>query len=320
MNKYNAKELVKYLSSPQDILIGCVSYESRCLSIPLALKDIKIKYPIFFLVNEFANFSKNNKDQLNLIFGETLKTICYSNKEHIDFVDQLVDLLINVEKLEGRKLNITVDITTFTRESLVILIGVLFSLKDKIDTLHLAYSPPSQISHEWLSRGFTGLRSILGYPGERSSLKPLHMVVMTGFELERAKNIINEYEPFLISIGTPCVEKSINPEFHERNEKFVNDLIEYYGTNVETFKFSLIEPTKVICELENHIGKFKNEYNTVIAPLNNKISTVGAALYAIKHTDVQLCYLPAEEYNTENYSVPSDFFYAGKINLNSIQN
>jgi hypothetical protein len=40
--------------------------------------------------------------------------------------------------------------------------------------------------------------------------------------------------------------------------------------------------------------------------MNTKISTVGAALAAIKQESIQLCYAQANIYNVERYSAVSD--------------
>ena len=317
MKKCNINQLNLEIYSQIDMLVGCVSYEQRCLSSSIPLRSMGVEYALYFKVKEFAQASLVNESKLEDIFKEKLKTIEYSNKNPVDFVDGFTKQFNNIYENLNRELNVIVDISTFTRESLIMMVGILYQNRQNINNLYFVYSCASTMSDEWLSRGFRGLRSILGYPGERSSLKPLHVVVMTGFELERAKHIIDEYEPEIISIGVANRNESIKPEFYERNERFMKELVNYYEYGVNTFCFSLIDPYKTARELEEHIDKFKG-YNTVLSPLNNKVSTVGAAFYALKHDEVQICYLPAEEYNTKSYSSPSDVIYFEEINLNSI--
>jgi hypothetical protein len=318
MNKLQIELLSTKISVPIDVLIGCVSYEQRCLSVPSALTNIHINYPpLYFRVKEFKSTSSMNEAKLNDIFNQKLKIVEFSNNKPVDFVDSFILQLNSILDIEKRTLNIIVDISTFTRESLIMLIGVLHEHRQSINNLYLVYSPASAMSDEWLSRGFRGLRSVLGFSGEQSSLKPLHIVVMTGFEFERAKFIIDEYEPDLISIGIGDRKESIKSEFYERNKRFVTELVTHYETRVKQFSFSLINPGKVAAELDMHIKQF-SEYNTVIAPLNNKVSTVGAALYCLKNKHVQICYLPAEEYNTEDYSKPDDTVYLEKFDFNFV--
>ncbi|WP_442496840.1 hypothetical protein [Methylobacter sp. sgz302048] len=317
MKRLETDLLKAELHQPIDLLMGCISYESRCLSIPTALENSDIQYLSYFKVREFSKASSNNEDKLKVLFNDKLTISEYSNHNPIEFSNFCIDQLDRVYADIGRPLNIVLDISTFTRDALIMVIGMLFYKQEYIDQLSLIYMPASKMSNEWLSRGFRNVRSVLGFPGKRSSLKPLHVVIMTGFELDRAKYIIDEYEPDLISIGVGKCEESINPEFYERNQKFVNVLSNFYASRINNFCFSLIDPIKVATELAEYLSQFK-EYNTVIAPLNNKVSTVGAALYGLKHEESQICYLPVEEYNTKNYSEPDNVVYFDKINLTSI--
>lgn len=59
-------------------------------------------------------------------------------------------------------------------------------------------------------------------------------------------------------------------------------------------------------EILDEVGTDKN---VIIAPMNNKISTVGAAIVALERQDIQLCYAPATYYNTVNYSTAGDKCY-----------
>ncbi|MDP1615193.1 MAG: hypothetical protein Q8L68_05290 [Methylococcales bacterium] len=315
MNKLPINQIKFKIKQPIDVLIGCISYETHCLSVPMSLAETDVKKIVYFRINEFNSSSAANTIKLQKLFNNKLNVIEYSNYKAIDFANYFIEQLDTAYANSGRALNVVLDITTFTRESLIMSIGILFHKREYISDLSLLYTPASKMSEDWLSRGFRSVRSVLGFPGERSSLKPLHVVVMTGFELERAKYIIDEYEPDLISIGVGNCDESINPEFYGRNQKFVNDLTNYYGSIVHNFNFSLIDPIKSANELECYMDKY-SKYNTVVAPMNNKISTVGAALYGLKHEEVQICYLPAEEYNTNNYSEAAESIYFGLIDIN----
>lgn len=317
MKKLEITQLGAELSQPIDLLIGCVSYEKRCLSIPVALEHSTIQQSVYFKIKEFEKASAANEAELKRIFKGKLEVVEYNNHKPIEFANYFIDTLSEVYASIGRALNVVFDMTTFTREALIMSIAMLFYNKDRFATVSLLYAPASQMSEEWLCRGFRSARSVLGFPGGRSSLKPLHVVVMTGFELERAKYIIDEYEPDLISVGVGKCTESIKPEFYNRNQKFVNDLITFYESRVNTFEFSLVDPMKTSNELCKYLEQY-SAYNTVIAPMNNKISTVGTALYGLRHEDAQICYLPAEEYNFHNYSEPDNVVYLGKLELENL--
>jgi hypothetical protein len=314
MQKLSVTQLQSSFNQQIDVLIGCVSYEARCLSVPNALAESDVKYALYFRVHEFRKASDGNSFSLKNLFNDKVNIIEYSNNDSILYANYFIEKIDFFYQQLNRPLNIVLDISTFTREALIISIGILFHKRVQVSSLALIYTPAAKMNEEWLSRGFRCVRSVLGFPGELSSLKPLHIVVMTGFELERAKYIIDEYEPDKISIGVGNCFESINSDFYKRNEKFVNDLTNYYGETVNNFNFSLIDPIKTANELEIYLGPYC-EYNTVIAPMNNKLSTIGATLYGIRHESAQICYLPAEEYNVADYSVPDDIFYYGEINI-----
>ena len=80
------------------------------------------------------------------------------------------------------------------------------------------------------------------------------------------------------------------------------------------FKFSLIDPMQTKDQILSYIeSKNLSDNNIVIAPMNNKISTIGAGLAAITNQNIQLAYAKASIYNTEGYSSPSDNVYFFKI-------
>ncbi|PKM45200.1 MAG: hypothetical protein CVV05_07470 [Gammaproteobacteria bacterium HGW-Gammaproteobacteria-1] len=139
---------------------------------------------------------------------------------------------------------------------------------------------------------------------------------MTGFEVERAWNIVSKYEPDLVSIGIGAKDNSISMEFYERNCKFAKELESLFGVAVGHFEFSLTDPYETGAALIAYIDSHNGNYNTVVAPLNNKLSTIGAGLAAIKNKNIQLCYAQPEAYNAETYSVPDENCYVVDIQIN----
>jgi hypothetical protein len=66
-----------------------------------------------------------------------------------------------------------------------------------------------------------------------------------------------------------------------------------------------VDPYSTKKSLEDYL-KETSEWNTVICPLNTKLSTVGAALFCIEHQDAQLCYAQPIEYNYNGYASAGD--------------
>jgi len=296
MKKVSLTKLATELSD-NFCFIGCLSYEDRSMSIINSLNLNKVEGVILFYNKEYEKDIAKHRKQLP-------QDISYKELS-VDDPVATTDALIEAVKSIPPNSNVVIDITTFTRESLLILLRVTNLIKHNVDSVTLLYTPANSMSNDWLSRGVSEFRSVIGYPGNISPDKPLHLVVMTGFEVERARQLIDEYEPVKISIGIGDEHESINRDLYKNNKKFVEQLSNYYLNSVENFSFSLRDPYLAKKALETHINQY-DDYNTVIAPMNNKVSTIAAGLYAIENEEVQLCYAQVVEYNTQNYSQPAD--------------
>ena len=74
--------------------------------------------------------------------------------------------------------------------------------------------------------------------------------------------------------------------------------------DVDIFEISCINPILTKKRIQEQIDKYPN-YNVVIAPMNNKISTLGASLLAIEMPEIQICYSSPNIYNVDGYSKAS---------------
>jgi hypothetical protein len=168
---------------------------------------------------------------------------------------------------------------------------------------------------QWLSGKVSSVRSILGYPGDIRPSRTTSLVVLMGFEVERARSIIENYEPRQIILGMGRKSESISDDLYDRNKQLFDVARHEFDVNTEnTFEFSSREPLKVQSELSKIVRRVDRS-NIIIAPLHTKLSTVGVGLYALDHPMVQVCYAPVEEYNEEAYSAPGDDVYLVPVKM-----
>ena len=78
--------------------------------------------------------------------------------------------------------------------------------------------------------------------------------------------------------------------------------------SVEVFVFSCYDAPSAE-EAIRKIVREHDQYNTIVAPMNTKISTLGAARAALRDESIQVCYAQADIYNYRNYSRPGDSYY-----------
>jgi hypothetical protein len=315
--KMKLVELKDHINKPVDIFVGFSSFEKRCLIIPKTLKDCIDNAVIFSFEDATAPLLNNeNKKSFREILGNKIEIKEFPRNKPIKIADNIIGSLNDKFKLlQETSRRLLIDISTFSREALLILFKWLLEnrLAGKHD-IQFVYNSAAGYSlneekaeDKWLTRGIGDIRSILGYAGSISPSKKLHLVIQVGFEVDRALKHIESYEPAITSLGLGGEDSSICSEHYSVNRK-KHQMIKELNPNVEDFNFSCINPIQTKEDLRKQIDKHKG-YNVVIAPLNTKLSAIGAALLAFEKPEIQICYATANTYNIKGYSVPGDECY-----------
>lgn len=303
------KDLGRTVGSRFDYFICCASFEDRCKSIADQLDPREIGYAV---IAENANLRKYvgaNSNYLVQRFAHRHARALMDTDDPIRSADALADALAAL-RAEDRGDRCLVDISTFTHESLLILFRILEFWVDDRTTIDFVYTRASDYSlkddpeDKWLSRGIREVRSVIGYPGELSPLRTTHLIILVGFEYDRALSLIREYEPSLISLGRAKHGKPPDRELIQVIDRRI-ERIRGQVANVAEFEFPCLDALGTAEAIKRQVAQV-GSYNTVIAPMNTKVSTLGAAHYAIQNPEVQLCYAQAELYNYANYSRPGE--------------
>jgi hypothetical protein len=300
-------------SQPVNVFICSGSFEDRCRVIPDALAVDFAKY-VFVCENEnLKEVVGNNVNYLMQRFGENARKINLSTTNPLLGADNIVTSLESIH--HDGPINFLIDISTFTHESLLILLLILRRkyISDSNISLQIAYTPAKEYSlgletqDKWLSKGIGEIRSVLGYSGKILPSRKMLFLILLGFESERAMKLINAYEPSITSVGLGAAESSISERHHEINVSFFKCLREVHG-NILRFDFSCIDPIATMSDILKQTSEYPNN-NIVLAPMNNKISTIGAALAAMSDDRIQICYAHATQYNYDSYSTAEDHCY-----------
>ena len=302
------------LGKTPDVLLCCASFEQRCTSIPTSLAGEALQHVLVFQNRWLKGATQANGRLLRNRFGRKTMAVQYDGLNPLSFADQARIALNKV--LTGSPQHYLVDVTTFTHENLLILLSLLREIKRSDDTVTIAYAAAADYmiaGGEWLSRAFGDVRSVLGYPGEMRPSRAEHLIVMFGYEDERAERLIRMYEPAHLSVGHCQEFAAIAPNLHQRNLEFHGRLLQF-RQQVHSFEFGCDDPYTA-CEHILREAQRLPEYNAVVAPMNTKLSTVGAALAVFRQPSIQLCYVPARDYNEHGYSAPGDGCYIFELNL-----
>ena len=232
----------------------------------------------------------------------------------LNTVDSIKEKIIQVNSNE--KLNeVLIDITTFTHETLLILIKVFSNYLPSVKLTFIyanakEYNKNNKFGEKWLSKGISEVRSVIGYSGDISPIKKNALIVIVGYETDRAKSVIDFIEPSILGLGYGKSSNSTTLKNRSANEKYISLLENIANSNEKIFRFEVKcnDPNGTASMIETQIKKFEG-YNIIIVPMNNKITTIGVAKAAIRNPKIQLCYAPAEFYNVDDYSVPGGYCY-----------
>ncbi len=312
--KVSLSNLPEYLLRDYDVFIASASYEDRCLSVPNAiLSSITI-------AKKLVSVSKPHE----ILFMSKVDYFESKgfNKIYVDNMDQFLtmsNLLYEIKTVlsEEPAASFLIDISTFTRQTLLILFRLLrnyISINNVVDFVYTCakeYAVGLPESEKWLSKGIVEVNSVLGYLGVIRPSRPYHLIVLMGYELERAISLINEYEPSKITVGFGRENSSISTRHHKLNKQKIDLLVSEYPY-INTFEFSCIDietsKNDILCQVSSEY-----KFNTIISPMNNKISTLACGLVAFENETIQLAIAIPALYNFENYSTPSNECYCFKI-------
>jgi hypothetical protein len=303
-------DLDKTLAGPIDLFLCSASYETRCRSIPDNLDPKKVKLA---LVAENENHRDLHADQMEYLcsrFHPNARRIMLDTTNPLKTADSLSRAL-HAARLSSNS-RVVIDATTFTHEGLLILFKLIRAgfkpqRANYLYTSAKEYSVGDPLETKWLSKGVGEIRSVLGYPGEFSPSRRLHLVALVGFEHDRVLELIRNYEPASISLGYATSDQPDSDEHLAINKHRFQIIKSLYGLAKE-FTFPCYDPIGTKEAVEKQV-KLHPDFNVVVAGLNTKASTLGVALSALDNEKIQICYAQALLYNHRNYSRPGDSFF-----------
>jgi len=296
---------------PTDIdhLIVSASYEDRAFSVWQAIGG---KVPGHRIVCHNANHATYLKQSLQR-FAE-----CDSRAELVALNSDLPHVTFEslrqvIDKIrDGGKCHLAVDVTGFTRESLAML---LYIAKNRLAEgsrvyalYHRAASYGRTAKRGWLSQGVREVRSILGYAGQMRLSADTHLLMISGFETERAQELIDAIEPSQLSLGSLGITDSptdVNNPHDSPLREFIDRVkSSYSNAKFNEFEFSTSDPLFTRDQIVK--AAKASSQNLVLSCLNSKPAMVGACLAAMEYPAIQLIYAQPLYYNTASYSEPSN--------------
>lgn len=308
--KCNKDKLHQVFDDEADsLLILSASYEDRCVAVT---ENFNSKYQcentLVFWNEEVINRgkTKENLDKL-LKRAESFSKCTKDIKTSLESPRNIISAMhkyISRETINFENKCITIDITTFPRQELLLLLRYMKMLNPN-GKMRILYTKPQGYG-EWLSKGFKGVITFPSFAGTQIPGRKKLLIILTGFEEERMQKLWEEHEPSktILIIGNPPTSN----EFLAINKLKSSMLL-----NISKYVFEeqapANDPFKFFEVMENILNEHKKNYNIFVSPLNTKIQTVGLFLLFEKYNWFQITIALPNDYNVESYSSGQDEIY-----------
>ena len=301
-------ELSNYLPD-SFVLIGYASFEQRSTTVALSIDTKRVNKVIVFHTKANRDSDSKSKDAISKQLGSFLEFIELDTNNPVDVGRRMT---LEIKELISMNYHIVIDITTFTHEILLMLLKLIYININKFASVICLYNgaekysvndPPERV---WLSKGCKEVRNVIGYPGLIRPSSKNHLILLSGFEFERATKLISLIEPDKLALGNAfdSVNEKHIPLMEYFKKEFTKWQDSYKSIMKTTFSFSCKNIEKTVEKLNNIIVENQND-NFIIAPLNTKLSTIATSIVALQNKRIQVCYSVPEIYN-KNYSEPGN--------------
>jgi hypothetical protein len=292
-------------SKSDDLFITCASFEERCLGSAQRLVDYCSRSIVVYKFTE-PNSKRELLFKQMLVHLESKKAnnllqINVSHSKTSKGVLELHHLCQENDLCEGN-LNLTIDITTFTKS---LLLELLFYVKTflNVDSLRFVYTLPKEYAHPEegeLSFGIKSCNILPSFWGGWSPIKDDLLAIILGYEEMRAWSLINHFDANVNWLFT--TNPGSKPEWSKTSEKYNERLLKEVHCKDSIPALDVLKTNET---LEKYITKEVNDkYNVFISPMGPKPQTVGLFYFIITHPKMPLNIVTttAIEHNIPYYS------------------
>lgn len=184
------------------------------------------------------------------------------------------------------KPSLVIDISVFTKRNLLMLWQWLDDI-NAWDRVTVVYSEPDNYvvsKYIPLTFGLESLQQIPGSPGVADCSRPVHLVLLLGYEGDRALAVYEQIQPMQTTLFVP--HPPYRPDWEGRTEEFNSDLLSLTG-NQHVKRVDAIDPEATASMLRATIGPTdrRSQNAVVICPLGTKPQTLGVFEYLRESRD-----------------------------------
>ncbi|WP_298527537.1 hypothetical protein [uncultured Christiangramia sp.] len=184
---------------------------------------------------------------------------------------------------------ILLNITTIPRETIW---ALLFHFKKKNKSIEYIYFKPEAYHKGWLTKNHKEPRLLFKHSGVFDLEKKLVLIVITGFDESRLRQLIDYYEPDKLIILSQEGDQFSNSN-RNRSMLLKNDDIEI--SEIEIDSYCISDASKLLAiEIEKN-----RDFNIILASQGPKTSALSTYNIYLKYKDkLGLAYVPARDFHS----------------------
>jgi len=296
------------------LFICCSSYEERStLGVRRLSPEYRSDYSFICLASEYER--KGKAPQYYEEIRTCLETACQQKPQTYRFrIEDSIGSVNTLDRQLGRLRDenplraVTIDISTFPREELLLLLRYLDNHVNR-GQIRLLYGEPAMYATEeaaiedrWLTRGVKSVHSIPGFGGIQFPGRPKILVIILGHEGERTHISIRRHQPDEV-ILIPQGQQQHHEGLRQISERENQRIVRLYG---KERLWSTGLPSRGVTETSTVVSEIFKQYryshNVFIAPNGTKLQLMGVYLVARQVPEIQITYAVPAVYNWEKYS------------------
>lgn len=283
-----------YSLKASNVIITVASWEERfLLGMGQLIETIKPSRILMFHYKEYADWSSGNRKHISELCKK--KDIDLTGDIELSFGsprDSWEELVSQVRHMTVPAKLITLDISTMPREVIWSICHVLS--QQKICCQYTYHKPQPEDGYgKWLSRDPGRPRILYRLAGIQHLGRSTALVLQTGYDVERVKQLVRFYEPEKLLLGLQVGNQFENVA-HNR-EKYNAEFSGDRDTDLfDVDGYSLNGSYDVF---RKETAPLLKKYNVILSSLGPKIGAL--SLYMVKRSfpDVALSYIPSNEFN-----------------------
>lgn len=276
-----------------DVIVTVASWEERfILGLEELIKNTQAKSVLMFSYTEYDHWSKDNVESATELCKVNNVTLVPHKLNFATPLETWKAVIPAVEELIKKETTVTLDISTMPREVIWIICDLL---NTKAVKAQYAYHRPKEYAEDWLSRDPGTPRFVYKLSGVSKLGLPTTLVILTGFDVERAKQLVRFYEPENLIIGLQVGDQYENSK--RNRDKHISGFTR--NKEIKWFDVDGFSLEKSIDALEICVGEIVNKSNVILTSLGPKISSLAIIKYHLKYQQTSIAYAPSNEFNKD---------------------